>query len=697
MNESSQNISSVAKDDDPDLNASSSPWFADIVEQRYGRRGVVKGGIAAAVTTLIAGPALAGGAQSDHETHSGREHGDGRHKAPRIDPGFDAVAAFNAGREDQVVVPQGYRVQILIPEGAPLTNDAPAYIPGDYNIGADREKQVGAHHDGMSFFPLARGVGGNHHGVLCLNFENIDQALLHPNGFTRNSDGSRPVEDEVRKEVASHGVGVVELMKHRRGEWKVVRSKLNRRITGQTPMELTGPARGSDLTRTKYSPKGTKTRGTLNNCANGYTPWGTYLTCEENWAGYFFNTSTVDRPREHSRYGVPSSAASTYGWGTRPEDRYARFNATPTTAEYYDAEAAKNDYRNEPNTFGWVVEIDPFNPKSTPKKRTALGRFGHEGAWVAPVKIGKPVVVYMGDDARGEYMYKFVSQKPYWPWEANGDDYIDAGTLYVARFNADGSGEWIALRFGRNGLTPEHGFASQADILINTRSAADYVLATRMDRPEWADVDERTGHVYLTLTNNSARGNSTAQPVDGANPRRGNPDGHIIRWREKKGDYSATGFVWDIFMFGGPTQEAIQALGPVAPYNNDPLYGAQVFPGTDRQAFLTEEATFNSPDGLWIDSHTGLVWVQTDGYSNAARGFGNQQMLAANPDTGVVKRFLVGPLGCEITGVTTTPDRRTMFVNIQHPDGQWPNINGETRPRSATLAITKDDGGVIGT
>lgn len=681
----------AAVGEEPESNPSANPWFADIVERRYGRRDVVKGGVAVAVSSFLASTALA---QDGVNNDGYGDYGYGRpHR--RIDPGFQAVPAFTPGFEDEVVVPEGYSVGLLSPEGTPLAAPYPPYIPGDFNTGADRESQAGAHHDGMHFFPLYRGARGNESGILCRNYENIDQVFLHPNGFTRNADGSRPVEDEVRKEVASHGVGVFEIGKRQNGQWRTVRSKYNRRITPQTRMEIAGPARGSDLLKTKYSPKGTHTRGTVNNCANGYTPWDTYLTCEENWAGYFYNTVTTGRPREHSRYGVPTSAAATYGWGTRPEDKYARFNATPGTENYYDAEAAKQDYRNEPNTYGWVVEIDPFDPKSTPKKRTALGRFGHEGAWIAPTTIGKPVVVYMGDDSRGEYMYKFVSKKPFAPWEACGDDYLDEGTLFVARFNEGGTGQWIALTFGKNGLTPANGFNSQADILINTRAAADYVVATRMDRPEWAVVDERSGHVYLTLTNNSARGTGS-QPVDPANPRAGNPDGHIVRWREDRGHFWETEFKWDIFVFGGPSLQTVQSLGAVAPYNANPAYAAQVFPGTDQQAYLTDDATFNSPDGLWIDSHTGLAWIQTDGYSNTARGFGNQQMLAANPDTGVVKRFLVGPKGCELTGITATPDRRTLFVNIQHPDGQWPNLNGETRPRSATLVITKDDGGVIG-
>ncbi|MBB6094516.1 hypothetical protein HNQ60_003403 [Povalibacter uvarum] len=684
----------AAVGEEPECNPTSNPWFTDIVERRYGRRDVVKGGVAVAVSSFLATSALAQG-NGHGGNDDGEDYGNARPRR-RIDPGYQAVPAFNPGFEDQVVVPEGYSVQVLSPEGAPLAAPYPPYIPGDFNTGADRESQAGAHHDGMHFFPLYRGARGNQSGVLCRNYENIDQVFLHPNGFSRNADGSRPVEDEVRKEIASHGVGVFEIEKRANGEWRTVRSKYNRRITAQTPMDIAGPARGSDLLKTKYSPKGTRTRGTVNNCANGYTPWDTYLTCEENWAGYFYNTVTTGRPREHSRYGVPAAATATYGWGTRPEDKYARFNATPSTPDFYDVQGALQDYRNEANNFGWVVEIDPFDPKSTPKKRTALGRFGHEGAWVAPTTIGKPVVVYMGDDSRGEYMYKFVSKKPFAPWEACGDEYLDEGTLYVARFNEDGTGQWIALTFGKNGLTPANGFNSQADVLINTRSAADYVIATRLDRPEWAVVDERSGHVYLTLTNNSARGTGN-QPVDPANPRAGNPDGHIVRWREDRGRFWETEFTWDIFVFGGPSLQTVQSLGAVAPYNANPAYAAQVFPGTDKQAYLGDDATFNSPDGLWVDSHTGLVWIQTDGYSNTARGFGNQQMLAANPETGIVKRFLVGPKGCELTGITATPDRRTLFVNIQHPDGTWPNINGETRPRSATLVITKDDGGVIGT
>ena len=677
---------------------SNNPHLSEIIDRRYGRRSVLSAGVSLAVSGLLAatGEAEAGhrGGYGRHDHDRWKHHWHERHGRPghgksvrgsRL--GFEPVPHST---EDTVVVPRGYSVQVLLPEGEPLTAGAPPYIPGDFNSGADRERQVGAHHDGMAYFPMFHGPAGNRHGLLCVNHENINLELIHLDGGTFESGNFRPIEDEVRKEIASHGVSIVEIRREWDGRWQVVRGRYNRRITAATPMEIAGPVRGTAFVRTRYSPKGTMTRGTLNNCANGQTPWGTYLTCEENWAGYFFNTG--ERPREQTRYGVPASAASTYGWGTRPEDQYARFDATPK------ANDATGDYRNEPNCFGWVVEIDPFDPRSVPKKRTALGRFAHEGAWLAPAKPGRPIVVYMGDDSRGEYVYKFVSRDPYRPGKTDGR-ILDHGTLYVARFNPDGTGVWIALEYGVNGLTEANGFTSQADVLVNARSAADHVGATPMDRPEWAAVDPRTGFVYLTLTNNSGRGISANQPVDAANPRARNPDGHILRWREAHDRHDATEFTWDIFLFGGATRERIVELGASDPvYAGDERYAAQVFPGTHRRRFLGDEASFNSPDGLWI-SPQGIVWIQTDGYSSASRGFGNQQMLAADPQSGDVRRFLTGPVGCEITGIAMTPDGRTMFVNVQHPEGSstWPNINGETRPRSATVVITRDDGGVIGT
>jgi len=663
---------SADRGDEPASNVSGNAQLADIITRRYGRRDVLKSGVSVAVGTLFAGNAIAQAVKGGQPAVA-----QGPVRRPGAIPGFTPVPH---NFEDDVVVPDGYNYQVLLPEGETIIAGAPAYIPGDGNSGSDREQQMGGHHDGMHYFPLARGQRANEHGLLVMNNENIDQFLLHPQGVIVNSDGSRD-PDQVRKEIASHGVAVVELKKGGNGSWSVVRGRYNRRITAATVMELTGPVAGSDFVKTKYDNAGFYTRGTVNNCAHGFTPWGTYLTCEENWAGYL-TTSESPAPREKARYGVTGFFG--YDWWKAPGDEYARFDTTPQGA------SALEDYRNEANCFGWIVEIDPFDPRSTPKKRTALGRFGHEGAWLAPVKPGRPIVVYSGDDARGEYMYKFVSAKPYHPTKAN--DLLDEGTLYVAKYHDDGSGEWIALEYGRNGLTNQNGFASQADVLVNTRSAADFVGATRMDRPEWATIDARTGYVYLTLTNNTNRG--AAYPTDEANPRAANRDGHIIRWQETGGAYAATSFAWDIFVFGGPTLATTQALAI------DAAYAAQVFPGTARQDYLGEEASFNSPDGIWA-APNGLLWIQTDGYKDATRGFGNQQMLCADPATGDVRRFLAGPNDCEITGVVTTPDGRTLFANVQHPgergNSTWPRIDGETRPRSATLVITKDDGGVVGT
>jgi secreted PhoX family phosphatase len=297
-------------------------------------------------------------------------------------------------------LPVGYRAQVLIPWGTPLTGDYPGFDAVNGNTGEQQEQQIGSHHDGMHFFPFPADPNG--HGLLCVNHEYVDQNVFHAGGASLVA-GQRPT-DEVRKEIAAHGVSVVEIRKEpTSGQWGVVQGRYNRRITGSTPMEIRGPVRGSDFVKTRYSHHGTMTRGTLNNCAHGYTPWGTYLTCEENWAGYFVNRSGL--PREHSRFGVPTGN-SRYRWETAQSaaDEYLRFDASSTGV------SALDDYRNEPNGQGWIVEIDPFNPNATPIKRTALGRFAHEGIVFAPPQVGQPLAFYMGDDAQDEYVYKFVTK-----------------------------------------------------------------------------------------------------------------------------------------------------------------------------------------------------------------------------------------------------------------------------------------------
>ena len=489
----------------------------------------------------------------------------------------------------------------------------------------------------------------------------------------------------------------------RNGEWRVRRpSAFNRRITGNTPCKLSGPVAGHALVKTAADPSGMNVLGTLNNCAHGYTPWGTYLTCEENWNGYFSNETgdvvgeeTEDRKfviiKGQTRYGVVKG-----GFGYRWHEVDERFRADLNP--------------NEPNRFGWVVEIDPWNPQSTPIKRTAMGRFKHESAQLV-VDADDHVAFYQGDDERNEYVYKFVCAKKLDRRNrAKNRDMLDHGILYVAKFNADGSGVWLPLVWGENGLTPENGFADQAEVLVKTRQAADRLGATMMDRPEWAAAHPTTGEVYLTLTNNNRRGGnppssnqvdgttnagSARPPVDAANPRHDNRYGHIIRWRDDMAKVTATAFEWDIFAECGDKLDAdAHHQGNI----NGDDYGA--------------------PDGLWFDQD-GRLWIQTDQVGNATgdwKNIGGNTMLCADPSTGETKRFLNSPKNCEVTGVISTPDGKTMFVGIQHPGEDWVNsytqnstwpdsgINGPTtftgaspvKPRSGVVVITKDDGGVIG-
>ena len=657
---------------EPVVNEAGNTPFASVLSNRMQRRTLMKGSVGAALAGLMGGAALSIGAEGGKD-NSGKGHG-----RSHIDPklGFAPVAVSTL---NQVVVPEGYTAKAFVPWGSPLTGNLPEFLADGSNSGADQENQVGMHHDGMHFFPIDQPSGGkaSSEGLLVMNHEYINQNALHPAGATY-IDGARP-DDEVRKEVAAHGVSVIHIKRQGDGEWSVVHgSSYNRRITGGTEMDIRGPLRGFDKLQTKFSTDGTRTRGTLNNCSMGPTPWGTYLTAEENWHGYFANHD-AQRPKEHIRHGV--GGASRYDWEMAQSgaDEYVRFNASSLGL------TAADDYRNEPNTYGYMVEIDPFAPESRPQKRTALGRFGHEGVIFAPVTEGEPVVCYSGDDSRFEYIYKFVSAQPYYSATADGS-LLDEGTLYVARFNDDGTGDWLPLSLddpefvGKMNAAVANGrvgniafnapFTSQADVLLNSRLAADIAGATPMDRPEWGAVDPASGQVYFTLTNNSRR---APDDTNAANPQGPNPNGHIINWRERGNKHAATRFNWDIFVFAGEA-------------------GTETVVDGEALVTLDETNHFNSPDGLWFD-YQGKLWIQTDG--SDAPPYQNNMMLAANPRTRDIRRFFVGPVGCEVTGVVTTPDCKTMFVNIQHPDGYWPDANLE-RPRDATVIVTKDDGGVIG-
>ena len=629
-----------------DSNRSANPSIHDVSDPA--RRRFVQGSLASAAAALFGGGLLAGCAT-----------GAGSYKAASLGRGI-GFASVPMRAVDDVLVPPGYTARVLNRWGDPVgvAGAMPAFKSDGSNSAEEQALQAGMHHDGIAYYPL----DGSRRGLLAINHEYTDDGLLHPDGMKTWS------AEKVRKSQAAHGVSIIEVQADTQGWRQVLPSRYARRITAATPMRISGPAAGHAMMRTAADPSGTRVLGTLNNCAHGETPWGTYLTCEENFIGYF---NGPDNPDAHGkRWGLKKG-----GWGYRWHEFDERFDATR--------------HPNEPNRFGWVVEIDPFDPKAEPIKRTALGRAAHEGATVALTNDGR-VVVYMGEDARFEYIYKFVSRDRVKPGGfAANRDLLDHGTLYVAKFNADGTGEWLPLVHGQGPLTAANGFADQGEVLIKARQASDALGATKMDRPEWTAVDPISKEVYCTLTNNSQRGGKDRPGVDAANPRANNTMGHIIRWKEN-GDLDATRFAWSHFVLAGdPANARDEAKGNI------------------------RGDAFGSPDGLWVDPR-GVLWIQTD-VSGSTLGKGdyaslpNNQMLACDPTRGEIRRFLVGPHGCEVTGVVMTPDLRTMFVNIQHPGespsersdpdqptrySRWPDGG---RPRSATIVITKNDGGIIGT
>jgi len=707
--------------------AGTSADFDEILKRRLSRRSLLKGSLATASARYIGAGAL--GATGAVEAQAG---------STQLRLNFNAVAK---SLDDLVRLPSGYSYKLLLATGDPIAPGIPAYSNSGVDEAGSFARRAGDHNDGMHFFGMnSKGrwdSESSERALLCVNHEAITSAFLHPQGQTI-VDGKRTVDTEVVKEMLAHGVSVIEVRREA-GSYSLQKdSPRNRRITTLTEVEISGPAAGSPLMITRYSPTGKRTRGTLGNCANGHTPWGTYLTCEENWAGYFRRPTSDDAKRSAKqltalkRYNVAGKGREL--WATASPDshdqRFSRWDASITGA----SADGSDDYRNAPNTFGWVVEIDPFNPHVAPKKRTALGRFAHEGAWPGPVRAGQPLVWYMGCDARGEYIYKFVSAKVWDPADAGkgmaaGDKYLDDGRLYAARFNADGTGDWLELSLGKNDITsthPTYSFTDQADVLVHARLAADAVGATKMDRPEWGAVNPRNGEVYMTLTYNPSR---DFNQLDAANPRyytdpkagkqgRGNVNGHIVRWAEQDNHQGATHFRWDVFLL---------ASRESADRNNVNLSG------------LDASNDFSSPDGLWF-SRRGLLWIETD--DHAYRDSSNCMLLAAipgavgdgaerevisrdgdqqktikthvgaiaTPDT--LRRFLVGPVDCEITGLAESPDGKALFINIQHPGettnekgfditkpstylSHWPE-GGDTRPRSATIVITRDDGGLIG-
>lgn len=570
---------------------------------KISRRTVLKGGLAAAAQFMVgcSAPGISG--------PTGK---------PLI--GFKPVPLV-AGSGPMPAISDDYEYEVVIPWGTPLQPDGPTYQYPP--TAANQAQQVGIGHDGMHFFPT-----GPDEGLLAINHE-----------YGRNNHVlGKPTPAnlaEVRASQHAHGAGVVKIAK-KDGSWQVVASDSARRFHGNSEATFSGPAANSALLKNKAN---NVPRGTLSNCSNGSTPWNTYLTCEENFPFYFGATGEFTANESQQRYGFRDQ--SWYGWYLFDQ----RFDLSHP------------DYQNECNRFGWVVEIDPFDASQTPVKRTALGRIKHEGAALTVNKAGR-VVVYMGDDQRFEHIYKFVSSGNWQEMQARGVSPLDEGTLYVARFDEGGTGEWLPLTMDNPKLKDK--FSDQADILINTRLAATAVGATDMDRPEWTTVAPN-GDVYCTLTNNSERTVPNA-----ANPQAPNPHGHIVRWRDSE-DHLGTEFTWDIFLMSD-------------------------------DHFDTEES-FASPDGLWADPD-GRLFIETDG---GQKGELNNQLLVADTSTGEVRRLLTGVAGCEVTGITRTPDRRTLFVNLQHPGNGDPKVTNfpaevdqTTIPRDCTLAIRRKDGGIVG-
>lgn len=602
-------------------NPSDNRTFADVLAGYTSRRSVIAGGLATAAF-MFAGASAAKASVAVEPTKR-TAAGVVSRKRPKID--FTSIPLQNSAMP--TIAPE-YTYDVLIPWRTRL--DGKGEFP--YGLTSEQQAQsVGLGHDGMWFF------GDNRKGMLAINFEY---------GTTPHFAAGKAVPtslEEVRVSQHLHGVGVMYVEKGPKG-WALKKDKRNRRVHVNTPVEFSGPAAGSALLA---NPAGNEPLGTLNNCANGYTPWGTYLTCEENFNGYFGSTNTAWKATaEETRYGVSANGFG-YDWH-KFDPRFDR---------------AQAGYANEINRFGWVVEIDPENPKAKPIKRTALGRIKHEGAEVVVGK-GNRVVVYMGDDERFDYIYKFVSARDYKKMIAAGKSPLDEGTLYAARFNDDGTGDWLELS-PRN---PALASWSIDKILVQTRLAADLAGATKMDRPEWISTGA-DGWQYGTLTNNSNRGRTGNPGVNAANPIAQNADGHIIRWKDADNNVGGT-FQWNIYL-------------------------------VSRETFDEGGQMYGSPDGIWADPD-GRIFIQTDG---AQPGANNDQMLVADSKTKEIKRIFTGVPGCEVTGVAVTPDRKTMFVNLQHPgDGDPKRTNfpapftGATGPvpRDCTIVITRKDGGVIG-
>jgi hypothetical protein len=565
-----------------------------------------------------------------------------------------AEIARSTGDRHQVA--PGYSAQVLIRQGDPIRRGGPLYRAGQQSA-SEQAAQFGTDNDFIAYIPLPRGSNNSTRGLLGVNHESHRAQLCFP------GNPSRLTRQQCEVQMAAHGFSVIEIA--RAGNtWSLVDgSGYNRRISASTAMRASGPAAGSPRMQTSADPSGTSILGTLSNCAGGTTPWHTVLTAEENFQLYFSGDA---------RKGAEAAARRRYGITGR--------GYYPDWGRYFERFNLERE-PNEPNRFGWIVEIDPYDPASTPVKRTALGRCAHECATSAVSHDGR-VAIYSGDDAPMEHVYKFVTQEKV----GTNRDLLDEGVLYAARFEASGKMRWLPLVFGQGPLTPANGFASQADVMIEARRAADLVGATPMDRPEDVEAHPATGRIYVVLTSNWER-----NQINAGNPRAPNRHGHIVEivppLVDGRPDHAAAECDWGFFLLGGD------------PAN--PVHGARYGSPVSASGWLA------APDNVAFDPR-GRIWIATDGQSYAA-GF-NDSLYAAQlsgPNRGATRCFFNGPRGAEICGPAFTPDGTTLFIAVQHPGSErgssfdepstrWPDFRGDTPPRSAVVAITRADSGEIG-
>ena len=644
--------------------------LGQVIARRHSRRDVLK------VSLALSGAALAAGALGHVSAGTAQAAGlppasPASGGAPRLGPtgtgiSFQSIPADNT---DTVTVPENYTWQRLLSWGDPVVAGAPAF-DFDNQTPAKQAVQAGFNCDFLWLMPL----GGNavSQGLLWNNHEYTDPRLMF-----RGYEAGNPTRDQVDIEILAHGGSLVEVVRNARGEWSVVRnSAYNRRITGETPMRISGPAAGDPFMRTSYDPSGTMVRGTLNNCGGGVTPWGTILTAEENFNQYFANRNLLggDHPlqAQYTRYGLPGGASE-----RRWERYHDRFDLTKEP--------------NEPNRFGWIVEIDPYNPNSMPIKRTALGRIKHEAAMGIQAPSGQ-WVVYSGDDERFECLYKFVTRGTV----ASGNrNLLDEGTLYVAKFNDDGTGEWLPLVWGQGPLTPANGFFSQADVLIRTRASASALGGTQMDRPEDVEVNPVNRKVYVTMTFNEQRGTSGRPAVNRANPVGPNYNGHIIELTEVGDNHAGTRFTWEVFLVGGDV--------------DDPN---SFFAGQPKATVVG----FSAPDNILFDRR-GNLWIATDGQirNDAFRKVGAERgtpvsdsiyaVPTAGPFRGQVRRLSNAVPGAEYASLAFNGDDTALFLALQHP-GEGSSLNQPSStfpdapfgpPRPTVIVVSRRDGATVGT